>query len=135
MRKARTQRRSAVRDLLKKVFSAAVEQLGPDEAHRIWIKIPQIPGRKRGRPPKEEISGFDALLLFLYDELLPDQPDIKSLPRWIANTFEESQCTPNSTERRLRRLLKDRKEGRLVPIEFGKPLRKYKRGRLPPDKK
>ena len=131
---------SRVIRLLQEVFSAVVAQVGADEAKRLWNAVLQGQKRQRGRRRKSELSTWDVLILCFYDELKND-PKPQTLPRALASflhehgkDFRHSSC--ESIERRIRKLVKDRTDGLLVPTEppYESDVQHYKRVRRPADK-
>ncbi len=118
---ARIDRVSRVTRQLQEVFSAVVAQVGADEAKRLWSAVLQGQKRQRGRPRKSELSTWDVLILWLYDELKND-PKIHNATESPGNflhehgkDFRHSSC--ELIERRIRKLVKDRADGLLVPTE------------------
>ena len=116
---ARAKRRSEVTAFLEEAFAATVDQLGLDDARRVWNQISSGKKRTRGRPPKRELSGYETLILFIWEEMKND-PSPKTLIRFLARAFHEhypeqyKHMDRKSLERRIRALVKDLTEGRLV---------------------
>jgi hypothetical protein len=116
---ARAKRRSEVTAFLEEAFAAAVDQLGLDDARQVWNQISSDKKRARGRPPKRELSGYETLILLIWEEM-KDDPSPETLIRHLARFFHEhypkqyKHIDRKSLERRIRTLLKDLKEGRLV---------------------
>lgn len=124
----RKERLAAVNRLLQDVFATVVEQVGPDEAKRIWRTVLEGQKAGRGRPRRSQLSGWETWLLWMYDGLKKDDPNPETIVRFLAWSLcerarEEARQkgsrvvlhSSNALEKRLRRLLKDRKEGRLIP--------------------
>jgi hypothetical protein len=111
---ARAKRVSAVTQLAREVFTAAVTQLGMNDAKKVWEDVSR---RKRGRPNKSELSGWDPLLLEMYDQLSGD-PNPQTLIRHMAKFLYDNNhriptrrhwfASPEAIERRIRRLLAER---------------------------
>jgi hypothetical protein len=106
---------------LKDAFAATVEQLGADDARRVWSAIPLGDKRKRGRPRKTDLSGWDTAILKVYDEIRNDADPKKTLITDTARFFYENNRKEykqlgdvKSLEHRIRKLLADRSSGRLV---------------------
>ena len=106
---------------IRKVFAEVEEKLGEKKAKQIWSAVIKDKGKKPGRPKRLELSGWDALLLDIYDEL-ETGPNPKTLIRHMARFFRENNpsqyrhATPKALERKIRRLLEQRKKG-LLKIE------------------
>lgn len=113
---------------------AAIQELGADAAGKVWLEALQPSGKKRGRPRKEIVRGWDAAILAIYDELIRE-PTPKGLIRYMARSFYEnksSHCrwqSPAALERRIRRLLSDRAAGLLVKEERPEGIPFYRRVR------
>ena len=135
-------RLSAVTRQLQEVFSAVVAQVGADEAKRLWNAVLQGQKRQRGRPRKYEASTRDVIILWLYDELNDEPKKSRTLPRTLAivlheqsKAFRRSSC--ESIERRIRKLVKDRADGLLAPMDppnDDDKFQRYKRVRRSADK-
>ncbi len=128
---ARSRRIATLRTVMADLFYAAVEQVGNDEAERLWNNVSRGTQRRRGRPTKEELSGWDALLLEMYDELKND-PNPERLVRYLAWFFHENNPTRykhasrEALEKRIRRLIKDRDSGKLIRQSSTQAIPPYK---------
>jgi hypothetical protein len=134
----RNKRLASVTRLVEDVFSAVVEQIGPVEAKRIFSKVGNTRVRKPGRPTKDTLTGWDPLLLYFYDELVND-PNPTTLIRHLAEITKKyvpsfKYRTPQAIEKYIRRLLRDRKDGRLVAVDKAAEFVNYRRVRTPMDK-
>ena len=116
---ARAKRRSEVTAFLEEPFAATVDQLGLDDAIQVWNQISS--GKKRrGRRPKYELSSSDTRILFVWEGLMKNDPSPETLIRFLARAFHEhypeqyKHMDRKSLERRIRALVKDLTEGRLV---------------------
>jgi len=116
---ARAKRRSEITAFLEEAFVAAVDQLGLDDARRVWNQISS--GKKRrGRRPKYELSTSDTRILFVWEGLMKNEPSPETLISFLARVLHErypkqyKHIDCKSLERRIRILVKDLKEGRLV---------------------
>ncbi len=111
------QRMVSLSDEMWKLFWAAVEQVGLEQASRLWTATLDEHTRKRGRPARSVLSSWDALLLEVYDRMVTD-PNPATLTRHLGMSFYESSKgryqSPEAVERRLRRRLAERKAGNLV---------------------
>jgi hypothetical protein len=125
---SRAQRLASVEKLIREIFARAVEQVGEAEARRLWVEVLNKGKRKRGRPRKSSLSGWDALLLAVYDELKAD-PNPERLVRHMGSFFHENKPSEyhsaQAVERRVRRLLADRAAGKLLREEGGGPVARY----------
>jgi hypothetical protein len=126
-----SKRKTAVAALLRKAFEAAVEQLGQDDAKRVWRNVLRTNSSKRGRPVKNELSGWEALYLEIYDEMAND-PHSDTLIRYLGSALykhnkRQKHASPAALERRLRRLIAEIKSGKLIR-EDGPDGLKYTRG-------
>jgi hypothetical protein len=126
---ARAERLALVAELIREIFSTAVEKVGEADARRLWVDILNERKRKRGRPRKSKLSGWDALLLEMYDALKAD-PDPETLVRHISIAFHqgnpEQYHSAQAVERRLRRLLADRSAGKLLREKGAGAIPRYK---------
>ena len=128
--------------IFEEVFSAVVAQVGADEAKRLWNAVLQGQKRQRGRPRKYEASTRDVIILWLYDELNDEPKKSRTLPRTLAivlheqsKAFRRSSC--ELIERRIRKLVKDRSDGLLAPMDppnDDDKFQRYKRVRRSADK-
>jgi hypothetical protein len=123
------QRLASVAELIRESFSTAVEQGGEAEARRLWVEVLNDGKRKRGRPRRSSLSGWDALLLAVYDGM-KDDPNPETLVRYLGiffhQQFDSKQYhSAQAVERRLRRLLADRAAGKLLREETGGALGRY----------
>jgi hypothetical protein len=110
------QQLAVLADKMRELFAAAIERVGPAEAISLWTQTLKEPRRKRGRPPRSVLSGWDALLLEIYDKLVND-PRPETLPRHLGIIFCQNSRrfqSPQAVERKLRRLLAERKAGKLI---------------------
>ena len=115
---ARAKRRSEVTSVLEQLFDATVEQLGLDEARRVWDQVAARNKRPRGRPRKREVWGLEALILRWWEKG-ESYPDPQKRIRRLARSFhtyapEYKNIQPESLEKRIRLLVKELREGRLV---------------------
>jgi hypothetical protein len=105
----RAQREAAARNLIGRVFKAAVLHLGEDEARRVWQKVAQ---KKRGARPGSRNAERDRRLLAIHDEVASrggGQPPA-SLLRKISEVADtevpgEYGASAQAVEKQLRRLL------------------------------
>jgi hypothetical protein len=120
-KEARARRLSAVTDSLKNAFQAAVDQLGLDDATRIWNQIPSSKKRRRGRPPKLELLPDEISFLKMYELIDPDSNRraqiriiAKVLHIWDPDRYRHVMV--KSTESKLRNLVKSLEEGSIVRV-------------------
>jgi hypothetical protein len=115
------QRREAARGLIRKAFSAAVFHLGAKEALEVWSETAKKrrAGKKGPRQPNR-----DAFLLWMYDELLRQEPGLEGrAPRIIATYLDRGYqgkygASAVAIAKQVRRLIaKRRTEANL--ISFG----------------
>jgi hypothetical protein len=123
-RKERTERVAAVSQRVREVFAEAVAQLGMRDAKRIWNDAVSNHKRKRGKPKKSERSGWDGVFLEFYEQSAAD-PHPETLIRELAQFFyranrvlpkERRFASPQAIEKKIRRLVADRKGGKLKRV-------------------
>ena len=115
---------SAIESRIRETYAEAVRILGLEAANCVWENTQRRQQRNRGRPRIKEISPFEALILYLYDELKKD-PDPPYLVRFLALEFFRQKRrlgwkewqSPQALERKIRRLLNDREAGKLVQVK------------------
>jgi hypothetical protein len=107
-----TLRKAKIVETMNRLFEAAVNHLGEDEAHQLWQ---QVGSRKRGRPSRPSKPKDDAFLLDLYDAVVRQVGSRPDAPRKIAVYCYESEKKrfghrggADTIEKHLRRLLKER---------------------------
>lgn len=128
---ARAERLANVATQTREFFSAVVEQAGLDEATRIWSETlrKHLP-RKRGRPHKVVLSGWDALFLEIYDVVVTD-PNPETVPRHLGRFFHQFKPSEfhssKAAEKRIRRLLKLREASQLEREDRGDLTARYRR--------
>ncbi|WP_148207267.1 hypothetical protein [Paramagnetospirillum magneticum] len=121
---------------MRAVCTESVQLLGVDGAERTWKELIKVHKKGRGRPPKENLSKWENILLALYDSLAKDDSAPEELPAFLGRrmmarfTNEERPKefhSESAIEKRLRRLLRERSEGRLVLENCSKNKPLYRR--------
>jgi len=113
---ARAKLRAAVTARLAKAFADVVDHHGLDDARRVFDQISSGKKRKRGRPPKQELSRDDAGILLNW-EVIEDEPTkIRKMARFYYALYPEryKNIQPESLERKMRMRVKELKEGKLI---------------------
>jgi hypothetical protein len=113
----------AVSKRIFETLSFAVEQLGAEQALAEWERAAKVVRRKPGRPPKAKLSMTDWVLLVFYDGLRsnPTERHPETIPRYLGQLLMQRAPqgihiqSADAVERRLRRLLKARRDGKIDP--------------------
>jgi hypothetical protein len=117
---ARAKRQAEVTARLEKAFAAAVDQLGLDDARRVWGQVSSSHKRRRGKPRKRELSILDRWFLIFWEDWMKDDPNSKTVITVLAGVLHKHapklfmHIQRESLERYIRKLVKDLKEGRII---------------------
>jgi hypothetical protein len=119
----RNQPIDAVSKRIFETLSFAVEQLGAEQALTEWERAANAVRRKPGRPPRTKLSMTDWVLLLFYDNLRsnPTERHPETIPRYLGQLLMQRAPqgvhiqSADAVERRLRRLLKARRDGKIDP--------------------
>jgi hypothetical protein len=121
----KTRRRYAAAQVADEFFAELKAQLGLDDAKKLWRETPKRFGRKRGRPRKSYLADWEASLFEWYDQGTKAKPLAKFFKGW--GPQEAKLRSLDALERRIHRLLDDRRKGKIVQEPSGKRLPRYRR--------